>query len=109
MLPPVAQVQGVEVEVFNTTSVRVLWSPVSLPEATGYIILYGLRCDCNSLQDLSVRGGKTSSTVVTVGGSELQLEYQFQVQAVVEVEGEVFLGERSGISSVPPITEKKRW
>ncbi len=52
-------------------------------------------------------GGETSSTIVTVGGSELQLEYQFQVQAVVEVEGEVFIGERSGISTVPPspITE----
>ncbi len=96
---PSAPVQGVVVAVLNSTSVRVSWTPLSLPETTGYRVVYSSTSDNSSAQYHNVSGdGTTSSTVI--GGLVLGEEYQFQVQAVVEVGGEVFIGEKSDIKTV---------
>ncbi len=70
-----------------------------LPETTGYRVVYSPTSNNSSAQYHNVSGdGMTSSTVI--GGLVLGEEYQFQVQAVVEVGGEVFIGEKSDIKTV---------
>ncbi len=95
---PSAPVQGVVVVVLNSTSVQVSWTPLSLLETTGYRVVYSSTSDNSSAQYHNVSGVGTTSTVI--GGLVLGEEYQFQVQAVVEVGGEVFIGEKSDIKTV---------
>ncbi len=96
---PSAPVQGVVVAILNSTSVRVSWTSLSLPGTTGYRVVYSPTSDNSSAQYHNVSGvGTTSSTVI--GGLVLGEEYQFQVLAVVEVGGEVFIGEKSDIETV---------
>ena len=89
-LQSTAQVKNVVVEVINSETVLVSWSPVTLPETSGYIIFY---TDGSSTQQVNVSDPEASFTAIfslTAG-----VEYQFQMQAVVKIDGEVFLGKKS--------------
>ncbi len=90
-----AQVSNAEVEVVSETSIQVSWDPVTDPGISGYIILFTSLhvCDGNTIQQKNITS--TEPLPVLISGLSLGVEYQFKVQAVVEVDGEVFLGEES--------------
>ncbi len=75
--------------IINNTSVQVSWTPITLPETTGYRVVYsptGTPCE----KEVTVSGPAAVVTGLSPGQS-----YQFQVQALVEVDGETLEGERS--------------
>jgi hypothetical protein len=87
----IATVMNVEVEVVSTISVRVSWENIDIPEIAGYTIYYKKR-----------QSGEKSMTVfsstnsVVIGGLVKNVEYEFEVVAIVEINGVVVLmGERS--------------
>ncbi len=88
-----AQVSNAEVVVVSGTSIRVSWDPITDPGISGYIILYTSTPDGNDTQQKNITS--TEPLPVLISGLSPGVEYQFQVQAVVEVNGEVFLGEKS--------------
>ncbi len=80
--------------IINSTSVQVSWTPITPPETTGYRVVYSpTGCPCE--KEVTVSGPAAVVTGLSPGQS-----YQFQVQALVEVDGEMLEGERS----VTPIT-----
>ncbi len=84
-----APVQDIEVRIINSTSVQVSWTPITPPETTGYRVVYsptGYPCE----KEVTVSGPPAVVTGLSPGQS-----YQFQVQALVEVDGETLEGERS--------------
>ncbi len=88
-----AQVSNAEVVVVNDTSIRVSWDPITDPGISGYIILYTSTLDGNDTQQKNITS--TEPLPVLISGLSPEVEYQFQVQAVVEVDGEVFHGGKS--------------
>ena len=84
-----AQVEDVVIDVLNDTTVRASWSPVTLQETSGYIISYTPTFNDSGTQQVNVSGRET--TFVVISGLSPG-EYQFQVQAMVVIDGEVFLG-----------------
>ncbi len=90
-----AQVSNAEVVVVKDTSIRVSWDPITDPGISGYIILYTSTPDGSDIQQKNITS--TEPLPVLISGLSPGVEYQFQVQAVVAVDGEVFLGETSAI------------
>ncbi len=92
-----AQVSNAEVVVVSGKSIRISWDPITDPRISGYIILYTSLhvCDGNTIQQKNITS--TEPLPVLISGLSPGVEYQFQVQAVVEVDGKVFLGESSEI------------
>ncbi len=88
-----AQVSNAEVVVVSDISIRVFWDPITDPGISGYIILYTSTFSGNGTQQKNITS--TEPLPVLISGLSPGVEYQFQVQAVVEVHGEVFLGEKS--------------
>ena len=85
------------VEILNDTTVEVIWSAVNLQEISGYIIFYTPISDASSTQQMYVKDREHSFIIIS--GLTPRVKYQFQVQAVVEIDGEVFLGERSDVET----------
>ena len=82
---------NIELEVLSATSVRVSWELLDIPEITGYIVYYSQTG--NSGNDTTVNfPSSTSSVVITDLTSST--EYQFEVVAVAELDGEVVMGKR---------------
>ncbi len=77
----------------SDTSIHVSWDPITDPGISGYIILYTSTSDGNNTQQKSI--SSTEPLPVLISGLSPGVEYKFQVQAVVEIDGEVFLGEKS--------------
>ncbi len=90
-----AQVSIADIEVVSDTSIRVSWDPITDPGISGYIILYTSTPHGSDIQQKNITS--TEPLPVLISGLSPGVEYQFQVQAVVEVDGEVFLGESSPI------------
>ena len=92
-------------ELVSASSVRVSWERLNISEITGYIVYY-------SQTDRRQEEGRVtvSSLVSSVLIDDLSsyVEYQFQVVAVVEVEGEVLMGQRSMLNSMSIITTLDR-
>ncbi len=88
-----AQVFNAEVGVVSDTSIRVSWDPITDPGISGYIILYTSTPDGNNTQQKNITS--TETLPVLISGLSPKVAYQLWVQAVVEVDGEVFLGEKS--------------
>ena len=87
-------VKNVEVEVVSAGSVGVSWDSLDIPGIMGYIVYYS---QTGNTQSVNV----TSSTnSVVISGLMNNVEYQFQVAAIVELNGEVVVGERSMHKSV---------
>ena len=89
----------VEVEVESDTSVRVSWDSLG-PDITGYIVYYSQTGNSEGVtteQSLSVPNTADSEDKVSVLIGDLvhNVEYQFQVVATAELEGEVVVGQRS--------------
>ncbi len=100
---PSAPVQDVVVVVLNSTSVRVSWTPIQVTEVTGYRVFYSSTNASGKKREVtSPSGSPSGESNVTVSGPPAVVtglspgqSYQFQVQALVEVDGETLEGERS--------------
>ena len=86
-------------EVESATSIHVSWDRLDIPELTRYIVYYSQKG--NSEMTTSVSGSENS---VTIYNLLTDVEYQFQVVAVAELEGEsdAIIGERSNVSVSRP-------
>ena len=95
----IPMVMNVEVEVISASSVRVSWDSLG-PEITGYIVYYSHQAG-NAEQSISV-----SNTINSVVVENLMnvVEYQFQVVAVSELDGDEIMGERSITVQAPQPT-----
>ena len=90
-------------EVVSATSIQVSWDRLDIPEITRYIVYYSQTG--NGEMVTTVSGSENS---VTIENLITDFEYQFQVVAVAELDGEVVMGERSNLSisrpTPPPTT-----
>ena len=85
----IAMVINVEVEVVSAGLVRVSWNALDIPEITGYIVYYSQTGNTQSVNVTS------SANSVLIDGLINNVEYQFQVAAIAELNGDVAIGERS--------------
>ena len=90
----IALVMNVEVEVVSDTSVRVLWDSVDIPEITGYTVYYSQTGNRKRQSEESVTVPSSDNSVV-IEGLLNNVEYQFQVVAIAELDGDVITGQRS--------------
>ena len=86
-------------EVVSATSIQVSWDRLDIPEITRYIVYYSQTG--NSEMVTTVSGSENS---VTIDNLLTDMEYQFQVVAVAELDGEsdAIMGERSNLSVSRP-------
>ena len=86
-------------EVLSATSILVSWDRLDIPEITGYIVYYSQTG--NNEVVARVPGSKNS---VTINSLLTNVEYQFQVVAVAELdeESDTIMGERSNVSIARP-------
>ena len=91
----------------SASSVRVSWETqrLNISEITGYIVYYSQTDKRQEEGRVTVSGLVTS---VLIDNLSSYVEYQFQVVAVVEVEGEVLIGQRSMLNSMSIITPLDR-
>ena len=87
-------VVNVEVEVVTDMSVRVSWDLLDSPEITGYMVYYSLIGIGMKEQFVNVI---SSTNSVVIGDN---VEYQFQVAAIAELDGDVIIGERSTLNNM---------
>ena len=90
----------------SATSVRVTWDRLDIPEITGYIVYYSQTRNSemvNIERSVSVQSSQNS---VTIYNLLTDVEYQFQMVALAELEGEKTTGQRSAriMTTLPPIT-----
>ena len=84
-------------EVVSATSIQVSWDRLDIPEITRYIVYYSQTG--NSEMVTTVPGSRNS---MTIDNLLTNVEYQFQVVAVAELDGDVVMGERSNVSISHP-------
>ena len=95
MLHPVAPVPNIEVSI---DSVEVSWDIIDTPEIIGYIVYYsqtGSR-ERQSKESITV---PSSNNSVVIEGLLNNVEYQFQVVAIVELDGDVTTGQPTLLST----------
>ena len=97
---------NVEVEVVSDTSVRVSWDIIDIPEITGYTVYYSQTGNRKRQSEESITVPSSDNSVV-IEGLLNNVEYQFQVVAIAELDGGVITGQislRSGIVVALPTT-----
>ena len=82
----------IQLEVLSATSVRVSWELLDIPEVTGYIVYYS---QTNNGEKDTIINVSSSTSVVVVTDLTSGMEYQFEVVAVAELDGDAVMGERS--------------
>ena len=85
---------NVEVEVVSDTSVRVSWDSVDIPEITGYTVYYSQTGSRKRQSEESITVPSSDNSVV-IEGLLNNVEYQFQVVAIAELDGDVIMGQKS--------------
>ena len=92
---------NMEVMVVSGSSVRVSWDSVDLPEITGYIIHYSQVTDSMEAMiiEQSVTLFSTDTSFILENHLEADVEYQFELQAVAEINGIVYAGNRSVLTN----------
>ena len=98
----IALVMNVEVEVVSDTSVRVSWDSVDIPEITGYTVYYSQTGNRKRQSEESITVSSSDNSVV-IEGLLNNVEYQFQVVAIAELDGDVIMGQRSLLCNVERI------
>ncbi len=86
-------VTNVRVEQLTDTSVRVSWHQIFADEITNYAVYYK-PSDNTEQSEESVTVPSSESSVV-IGDLMINVEYQFQVAAIAEMERVFFTGQRS--------------
>ena len=84
-------------EVVSATSIQVSWDRLDIPEITRYIVYYSQSGNSESATTVP-----SSMNSVTIENLLTDVEYQFHVVAVAELDGDVVMGERSNISIAHP-------
>ena len=79
----------------SATSLRVSWDRLDIPEITGYLIYYTQTEMLASEESLMV---SSSEHFANIEDLMTDVEYQFQVVAVAELDGDIIMGERSNVS-----------
>ena len=96
------RITQLEFDVLSASSVRVSWDRLDIPEITGYIVYYTVsqigNSDEKSNTELSVNI-TSPDTSVTIDNLISDMQYQFEVVAVAELNGDVAIGQRSPTSS----------
>ena len=92
-----AVVMNVEVEITSATSVRVSWDRLDIPEITGYIVYYSQR-----QRDIKHIFSLKNSVIIDNLLSDV--EYQFEVVAVAELDGDVVTGDSERVTVLIPAT-----
>jgi hypothetical protein len=82
---------NIDVEVVSANSVRVSWDSIDIPEITSYTVYYSQTVN-HEERSMTV---PSSADFVMIGGLMNNVEYQFEIVAVVELNGDVLIGERS--------------
>ena len=95
----IAIVMNVEVEVVSDTSVRVSWDSVDIPEITNYTVYYSQTGDRKRQSEESITVPSSDKSVV-IEGLLNNVEYQFQVVAIAELDGDVIMGQRSNVTRI---------
>ena len=85
-------VVNVEIDIISSTSLRVSWDRLDIPEITRYIVYYNQTGNSEMVASVDVSGSENS---VIIEDLMSNIQYQFEVVGVVEVEGDVVMGERS--------------
>ena len=92
-----------DLEILSVSLVNVTWETLDTSLITGYIVYYSPKESDGEEKSLNVSSLQNS---VIVSGLTTDVEYQFEVVAVAELDGEVVLGGRSegSIKLVTPIS-----
>ena len=93
-----AVVMNVEVEISSATSVRVSWDKLDIPEITGYIVYYSQR-----QTDITEHIFSHENSVI-IDNLLTDVEYQFEVVAVTELDGDVVTGYSETVTVLIPAT-----
>ena len=97
-------VMNVEVEALSHSSVKVSWDDQSdVPTITNYTMYYGLKEGDERWRSQLILSVPSTRDFVVV--NNLSTEYQFQVAATAEANGETIMGQRSKVQTlevVPP-------
>ena len=91
-------VMNVEVEIPSATSVKVSWDRLDIPEITGYIVYYSQR------QTDITEHIFSHENYVTIDNLLTDVEYQFEVVAVAELDGDVITGDSERVTVLIPAT-----
>ena len=98
-ISPLAMVTNITVLLLSATSVRVSWDRLDIPEITGYIVYYIQTGNSEMVTiETSVTVIGSEETFVVIDHLRSGVEYQFQVVAVAELDGDVVMGEKSAMS-----------
>ena len=86
--------------VLSSTSIQVSWDRLDIPEITSYIVYYS-RTGNNEMvtieTSITISGSKANFVVIDYLSSGV--EYQFQVVAVAELDGDIYVrGPRANMS-----------
>ena len=87
----------ITLEVVSATSIQVSWDRLDTPEITRYIVYYSQTGNSEVVTTVA-----SSENSVTIENLLTDVEYQFQVVAVAELEGDAIMGERSNVSVSRP-------
>ena len=91
-------VMNAEVEITSTTSVRVSWDRLDIPEITGYIVYYSQR-----QRDITEHIFSHENSVI-IDNLLSDVEYHFEVVAVAELDGDVVTGDSERVTILIPAT-----
>lgn len=92
---------NIDVEMVSDHSVRVSWDRVDLPEITGYTVYYSQTENTDIGKSITVSSSMNS---VVIEDLVSDVEYQFQVAAIAELDEEVIVGQRSTLSAMSILT-----
>ena len=95
-MPPAAVVMRLMVEQVSDSSVRVSWESINNPMIINYTVYYLLIGSCKEENNVTIPSSMNSIVIRNLTGSVIT-DYQFQVAATAEINGEVIMGERSEV------------
>ena len=84
-------------EVVSAISIQVTWDQLEISEITRYIVYYSQTGNREMITTVP-----SSENSVIIENLLTDVEYQFQVVAVAELDGDVVMGERSNMSIARP-------
>ena len=96
-LPRAAMVMNITVVILSSTSVRVSWDSFNISEITHYIVYYNQTERVTPEKSVMVPGSENS---VVINDLITGVEYQFQVIAIAERDGNRTMGERSKVNII---------
>ena len=88
---------------------RVSWDRLDIPEITGYIVYYS---QTGNSEKVTITNASSSTSFVVVTDLTSDVEYQFEVVAVAELDGDTVMGERTGQHIervIPTAAATERW